>query len=114
MAYAVADASDYDGRRKQIRQALGVTAFGINQYDSPPGFESLTHDELDSGQQEVYVALAGGGMIRIEGEELDFRPGRYVYVPPELTRQIVAGPEGLSYLVVGSTPGAYMPRSTWA
>ena len=114
MAYAFADASDYEGRRKQIRQALGVTAFGINQYDSPPGFEGLTHDELDSGQQEVYVALAGEGVIRIDGEELDFRPGRYVYVPPELTRQIVAGPEGLSYLVVGSTPGGYVPRHTWA
>ena len=110
MAYAVADASSFEGRRKQIRQALGVSAFGINQYDSPPGFEGRPHDELDSGQEEVYVALAGIGMIRIEDEELDFGPGRYVFVPPELTRQVVAGPEGLSYLVVGSSPGAYVPR----
>jgi uncharacterized cupin superfamily protein len=114
VAYAVADASEFEGRRKQIRQALGVTAFGINQYDSPPGFEGFTHDELDSGQEEVYVALAGEGVIRIEGEEFEFGPGRYVFVPPELTRQVVAGPEGLSYLVVGSTPGAYVPRHGWA
>ena len=114
MAYGVADASEFEGRRKQIRQALGVTAFGINQYDSPPGFEGFTHDELDSGQEEVYVALAGEGVIRIEGEELEFGPGRYVFVPPELARQVVAGPEGLSYLVVGSTPGAYVPRHAWA
>jgi uncharacterized cupin superfamily protein len=110
VAYAVADASDFDGRRKQIRQALGVSAFGINQYDSPPGFEGFAHDELDSGQEEVYVALAGAGVIRIDDEEVDFEPGRYVFVPPDLTRQVVAGPEGLSYLVVGSTPGAYVPR----
>jgi uncharacterized cupin superfamily protein len=114
VAYAVADASDFEGRRKQIRQALGVTAFGINQYDSPPGFEGFTHDELDSGQEEVYVALAGAGTIRIEDEELDFAPGRYVFVPPELSRQVVAGPEGLSYVVVGSSPGAYVPRQRWA
>jgi uncharacterized cupin superfamily protein len=113
VAYAVVDASDFDGRRKQIRQALGVTAFGINQYDSPPGYEGFAHDELDSGQEEVYVALAGAGTIRIDGEELDLAPGRYVFVPPELTRQVVAGPEGLSYVVVGSRPGAYAPRDAW-
>jgi uncharacterized cupin superfamily protein len=112
--YAIADAANYEGRRKQIRQALGVTAFGINQYESPPGFETRKHDELDSGQEEVYVGLAGQGVIRIEDEEVDFGPGRYVFVPPELTRQVVAGPEGLSYLVVGSSPGAYAPRHEWA
>jgi uncharacterized cupin superfamily protein len=110
VAYAVADASDFEGRRKQIREALGVTAFGINQYDSPPGFEGFTHDELDSGQEEVYVALAGSGTMRVNDQELDFLPGRFVFVPPEVTRQVVAGPKGLSYVVVGSRPGSYVPR----
>jgi uncharacterized cupin superfamily protein len=110
VGYVVADASNFEGRRKPLRQALGITAFGINQYDSPPGFESIRHDELDSGQEEVYVALAGEGTIRIEDEEIDFRPGHYVFVSPDLTRQVAAGPEGLSYVVVGSSPGAYVPR----
>lgn len=110
MAHSVADASDFDGRRKPVRQALGVSAFGMNQYDSPPGFEGRAHDELDSGQEEVYVPLAGSGYIRIDEEEVDLEPGRYVFVPPQPTRQVVAGPEGLSYLVVGSQPGAYSPR----
>ncbi len=110
MPYAIVDASRLEGRRKELRPALGITAFGINQYDAPPGFESLSHDELDSGQEEVYVALAGHGTILIEGEEFDFGPGHYVFVPPELTRQIVAGLEGLSYVVVGSSPGAFVPR----
>ena len=111
MAYSVADASDFDGRRKHIRQALGVCAFGMNQFDSPPGHAGHAHDELDSGQEEVYVALSGGGYIRIEQDEVDLMPGRYVFVPPEATRQVVAGHEGLSYLVVGSRPGAYLPRT---
>lgn len=110
MPYRIADVSEFEGRRKQIREALGVSAFGINQYDSPPDFEGFAHDELDSGQEEVYLALAGAGRILIDGEEVEFRPGRYVFVPPELTRQIVAGPEGLSYAVVGSRPGAYVSR----
>ena len=29
----------------------------------------------------------------------------------EQTRQVIAGPEGLSYVVIGSRPGAYIPRS---
>jgi uncharacterized cupin superfamily protein len=110
VSYAIADASEFEGRRKQIRSLLGVTAFGINQYDSPPGFEGLSHDELDSGQEEVYIALAGDGVVRIEGEEIDLAPGRYVFVPPELTRQVVAGSHGLSYVAVGSSPGAYVSR----
>jgi uncharacterized cupin superfamily protein len=111
MAYRVADASDFEGRRKPIRECLGVSAFGINQYDSPPGFEGRAHDELDSGQEEVYVPLAGSGFIVIEDDEEDLAPGRYVFVPPEQTRQVIAGPEGLSYVVIGSRPGAYIPRS---
>jgi uncharacterized cupin superfamily protein len=111
MGYRVVDASEFEGRRKPIRESLGVSAFGINQFDSPPGFEGFPHDELDSGQEEVYVPLAGSGLIVIEDKEEALAPGRYVFVPPEQTRQIVAGPEGLSYVVIGSRPGAYMPRS---
>ncbi|MGI8605789.1 MAG: cupin domain-containing protein [Gaiellaceae bacterium] len=111
MAYRIVDSKDFEGRRKPIRECLGVSAFGINQYDAPPGFESRPHDELDSGQEEVYIPLAGNGLIVIEEEEEDLAPGRYVFVPPEQTRQVIAGPDGLSYVVVGSRPGAYMPRS---
>ena len=49
-------------------------------------------------------------LVRVEDDEVEFAPGRYVFVPPEPTRQVVAGAEGLSYLVVGSRPGAYLPR----
>ncbi len=111
MTYRVVDASEFEGRRKPIREGLGVSAFGINQFDSPPGFEGFPHDELDSGQEEVYVPLAGSGFIVIEDKEESLAPGRYVFVPPNQTRQVIAGPDGLSYVVIGSRPGAYMPRS---
>ncbi len=41
-------------------------------------------------------------MIRIDDEEIALEPGRFVLVSPDETRQVVAGPEGLAYVVVGA------------
>ena len=76
----------------------------LNQFDSQPGQAGSEHDERDSGQEEVYFALRGTGVLRVEGEEIPLEPGRYVLVEPEATRQVVAGPDGLSYAVVGAVP----------
>jgi mannose-6-phosphate isomerase-like protein (cupin superfamily) len=70
------------------------------------------HDELDTGQQELYVVLAGAGVLRVDGDDVELRPGIYVHVSPDATRQVVAGKAGLSYLVVGAAPapGGYEVR----
>ena len=60
------------------------------------------HDERESGQEEVYIPLRGSGVLRVEGDEVPLEPGCYVLVEPEAMRQVVAGPEGLSYAVVGA------------
>jgi quercetin dioxygenase-like cupin family protein len=98
------DASSVEGRRKLVARELGARAVKLNQFDSQPGQAGFEHDERESGQEEVYIALRGSGLIRVEGEEVPFEPGRYVLVEPEATRQVVAGPEGLSYAVVGAVP----------
>ena len=43
-------------------------------------------------------------------EVLSSRLGRYVHVSPESTRQVVAGDEGLSYLVIGAGTDGYEVR----
>jgi mannose-6-phosphate isomerase-like protein (cupin superfamily) len=48
--------------------------------------------------------LAGGGVMVVDGEEVELRPGRYVFVAPESVRQPFAGPTGLSWVVVGAPP----------
>lgn len=55
--------------------------------------------------------VAGSGVLRVGGEELELRPGRYVRVEPGVVRQPVAGPDGLAWVAVGAVPGGvYAPR----
>jgi quercetin dioxygenase-like cupin family protein len=100
--YAVVDAHSLEGRRKLVARELGAQAIRLNRFDSEPGQEGFAHDEQESGQEEIYIPVAGGGVIRIGGEEVPLEPGRFVLVTPDEMRQVVAGPHGLSYLVVGA------------
>ena len=103
-AFRILDVASLEGRRKLVARELGARAVKLNQFDSQPGQAGHEHDERESGQEEVYIPLRGTGVLRVEGEEVPLEPGRYVLVEPEATRQVVAGPEGLSYAVVGAVP----------
>jgi quercetin dioxygenase-like cupin family protein len=116
VGYTVVDATDVPGEGpggavRFLRRRLGATAFGINQFELGPGAAGLEHDEAETGQEEVYVVLRGAGVLRVAGEELELRPGRYVRVAPGVVRQPVAGPEGLAWVALGAIPGGvYSPR----
>ncbi len=59
----------YLGAFKRVRAELGVESFGMQIIDLPPNYENYPeHDHEQDGQEEVYVALRGGGEIEIEGE----------------------------------------------
>jgi quercetin dioxygenase-like cupin family protein len=102
MAYSVVDASDWGERRKPIASALGAHAIRLNRFDNVPGQVGKEHDERETGQEEIYIAVGGSGAILVDGEEVEFRPGLFVLVSPEATRQVLAGDEGLAYVVVGA------------
>ena len=103
-AWRTVEAGDFEGRRKLIARGLGARAVKLNQFDSQPGQAGSEHDERESGQEEVYFALRGSGVLHVDGDEMELAPGRYVLVEPEATRQVVAGPDGLSYAVAGAVP----------
>ena len=102
MRHRVFDTPAIEGRRKPVARELEARAVRLNQFDSEPLQEGKEHDERESGQEEVYFALRGSGVLRVDSEEIPLELGRYVLVEPEATRQVVAGPEGLSYGVVGA------------
>jgi mannose-6-phosphate isomerase-like protein (cupin superfamily) len=102
MAYRVLDVATLERRRKFVAAGLEARAIRMNQFDNEPEQAGKEHDEIDSGQEEIYTALRGSGVIRVDGEEVPLEPGRYVLVDPRSTRQVFAGPDGLSYLIVGA------------
>ena len=102
MGYRVLEVSAIEGRRKLVTANFEAAAIRMNQFDNEPNQAGKEHDERETGQEEIYTALEGAGVIVVGGEEVPVEPGRYVLVEPGSTRQVVAGPDGLSYLVVGA------------
>lgn len=115
MGYSVVNVNDIEGAGpggavRFVRKQLGVEAFGINWFEVPPDMEGIEHDESDSGQEEVNVIVRGSGSYRIEGEVVPFVEGAVFRFDPGTTRQILAGPEGLTMIAVGARRGSYEPR----
>jgi quercetin dioxygenase-like cupin family protein len=102
VSYSVIDVRDFEGRRTPVAQALDALAIKANQFDSQPDQVGHEHDELKSGQEELFVPLRGTGYLQIDGETVELEPGRYVLVQPSARRRVDAGPDGLSYLVIGA------------
>ena len=103
--FVIVDADDVAPKwqvMKPIRQAAGVTAFGINEYVLPPNWDDYDeHDEVKTGHIELYYCISGSGTMTIDDADVEFRSGRYVFVRPECTRNLVAGPDGLRLIALG-------------
>jgi len=98
------------GAVRFVRRVLGVEAFGINWFELPPNARGREHDELESGQEEVNVIVAGYGMYLIEGEEVQVEVGTFLRFDPGTTRVPIAVPEAMTMIAVGARPGSYEPR----
>jgi mannose-6-phosphate isomerase-like protein (cupin superfamily) len=96
----------FGGGFVKARAELGVTAFGFQIIQLPPDYQDYPeHDHSDSGQEEVFVTLAGTGSIDVEGERIDLDPDTLVRVGPAARRKIYAGPQGIRVLALGGAPG---------
>ncbi len=83
----------WDGFARLVRPALGITAFGVNVMDLPPDYETEAHDERDTGQEELYVALEGSGAVVVDGgrARLDLDPNaRFASAPRRRVRSSAA------------------------
>lgn len=97
----------YLGAFKRARAELGVESFGLAVIDLPPSFENYPeHDHANDGQEEVFMAIRGGGEIEIEGERFPLDPEHMVRVASGTRRKVWPGPEGMRMVIVGAVPGA--------
>ncbi len=96
----------YAGHFKRARAELGVSSFGMQVIDFPPGAtQHPEHDHSDDGQEEVYVTLRGTGEIEIAGERHRLDPETMVRVGPGVDRKIWPGDEGMRVLALSGRPG---------
>jgi len=108
--YAVKKIDDmeaiYLGAFKRARAELGVSSFGMQVMEMPPGTDQYPeHDHSEDGQEEVYMVLRGSADIEIEGERFPLDPDTMVRVSPGTRRKIWPGDDGVRVLAIGGTPG---------
>lgn len=101
----------WDGFARLVREGMGISAFGVQIMDLPPDYETKSHDESETGQQELYVGMRGAGAVVIAGgERLALDPEHLVRVDAGVDRVLSSGPEGLRVICIGGLPGgAYEP-----
>jgi uncharacterized cupin superfamily protein len=111
--YDTVQLDELEGPMKKVRKALGVSSFGVNYGDLPPGAEGYEHNESESGQEEVYVYVKGSGTLRVDGEEIPVEAGTAVRIDADVTRQPVAGDEGLAWVAIGAPAGKEYEPPSW-
>lgn len=115
MGYSVVNIDEVEaggrtGMVKFVRRRLGIEAFGLNWFELPPDVEGHEHDEVGSQQEEVTIVVRGGGVWRVDGDEVPVREGTVLRFDPETVRVPVAGPEGMSFIAIGARRGSYEAR----
>jgi uncharacterized cupin superfamily protein len=94
---------------RKVRRALGVTAFGVNAIELPPGYETGGH--YHDRQEELYFVHRGQIEMTL-GDAATHRlgPGGAARVDAATVRKIKnVGDEPAVYLVVGGE-GGYVGR----
>jgi uncharacterized cupin superfamily protein len=98
-----------------VRRSLGVSAFGINLVDIPPGESIPEHQELDRDQEEVFVVLAGDAVLVIDGADHPAPEGTFARLDPGCRRTVRNDGDAPAAVLIASAPttSGYVPLG-WA
>jgi quercetin dioxygenase-like cupin family protein len=106
------DPDDFDWY--PLQHHFGFAAFGVNGFGGAAGRTLVAeHDEAESGQEELYVVLAGAARFILDGETFQTRAFSVVAIPDaSVTRSAIAVEDGTLLLAVGAPSGSDF-TSTW-
>jgi hypothetical protein len=96
-----------------VRYLLGYRAAGVNGWRAIAGAQLIPPHEEDSGNEELYVVVAGRATFTVGEEERDAPAGTLVFVPPGMHRTAVAEEDGTILFVVGATIGEPFDGGGW-
>ena len=97
------------------RKSLGLSSFGMNVTELPPGVSIPEHDEVESDQEEVFIVLSGDATLVIDGEDHPATVGTFVRLDPEPKRTVVNKSDADVTVLIVSAPrtSGYHPPE-WA
>lgn len=102
-----------------LRQAFGITAFGINAWRSTAAGQTVIGDHTETGEgagrhEELYLVLEGRATFTVDGVAVPAPRGTIVFVrDPGARRSAVAEEEGTVVLAIGGRPGEPFTISSW-
>jgi mannose-6-phosphate isomerase-like protein (cupin superfamily) len=96
---------------KPVRQALDVSAFGINAYHGPNEGDLVVEEHADR-HQELYLVLRGSARFRSDEEEFEVPAGTFVLFEPQEHRVAHAAEADTIVLAVGAEAERFEP-SAW-
>ncbi|HVG99627.1 MAG TPA: cupin domain-containing protein [Miltoncostaeaceae bacterium] len=103
------------GNWSLVRRSLGITSFGVNLVDIPPGEGIPEHNETDRDQEELFVVLSGSALLVIDGERIPAPAGTMARLDPEPRRTVVnEGDEVASVLIVSAPRSSGYEPLGWA
>jgi hypothetical protein len=105
---------DWPATWKSVRHHFGITAFGVNAVTKDEGNLLVPeHDELASGQQELYFVHAGEVKATLDGEEVHVAAGSAVHCEPGAKRKFESAASPTTLIVIGGAPGAAYEVGAW-
>ena len=97
------------------RRSLGLSAFGMNVVEIPPGESIPEHDETGRDQEEVFIVLGGEPSLVVEGEEIPAPAGTYARMDPQVRRTVANhGSEPATVLICSAPRSSGYEPMEWA
>ena len=105
---------DY-GKWVLVRRSLGVSTFGINEVELPPGDSIPEHDETGRDHEEVFLVLEGSPTLVVDGADHPLRKGSFARLDPARVRTVRNDGDSLARVLIVSAPmsSGYEPLD-WA
>jgi uncharacterized cupin superfamily protein len=83
------------------REDLGCEQVGLSYQRLAPGARHPVFHR-HAADEEVYVITFGGGVVSLDGEEVEIGRWDAIRVAPGTARGFIAGPDGLELLAFGT------------
>ena len=83
------------------RVPLELDQSGVSYFRIAPEFR-MPFGHRHETQEEIYLVVSGSARIKVDDEVVELRPWDAIRVPPETTRAIEGGPDGVEVVAFGA------------